>query len=67
MKHFQIIEKKWKSTEKKKCIQCGKEVTDSMNHFLVQAHWVIKKKPDNHYFCSTTCLGKWCADDEDNE
>lgn len=62
MQHYQKITK-WKTKAGKKCKNCRKQINTSDNYFVLTAYWKIKRKPDEHYFCSLKCLRQWAKED----
>lgn len=62
IQHYQKITK-WKTKGSNKCRQCRKEVDEKKDHFVLKAHWKIKKKADEYVFCSLDCLKNWAKED----
>ncbi len=61
MQHYKKISK-WKD-KTLKCKQCRKNVDIKQDYFVLSAHWKIKKKADEHTFCSLKCLRNWAKED----
>ena len=60
MKHFVKIEPgSFKSQKPSSCQSCARKVQRDDDHFLLEAHWKIKRKADKLSFCSLKCLNKW--------
>jgi len=62
MQHYKRISK-WKTKTTQKCRFCRKVVDTNVDYFVLRAHWKIKKKPDEHCFCSLKCLKNWTKED----
>lgn len=61
MQHYKKISD-WKD-KSNKCKQCRKQIEDKQDYFVLKAYWKIKKKPDEHTFCSLNCLRTWAKED----
>lgn len=62
MENYQKISK-WKNKAGNRCQECRQLIDSKEDNFMLATYWKIKKKADEHHFCSLKCLKQWIKED----